>query len=51
MLTLKHHVVALAKAARVLGVPTMVTATAPESMWGPTIPELLTARLIARNLI
>jgi len=51
VLTLKHHVVALAKAARVLGVPTMVTATAPESMWGPTIPELLTARLIARNLI
>jgi len=34
VLTLKHNVVALAKAARVLGVPTIVTATAPESMWG-----------------
>src|SRR5882724_6940261 len=36
---LKHNVVALAKAARVLGVPTIVTATSPE-LWGPTIPEL-----------
>src|SRR5690349_5316874 len=36
---LKHNVVALAKAARVLGVPIIVTATSPE-MWGPTIPEL-----------
>jgi nicotinamidase-related amidase len=44
VLTLKHNVVALAKAAKVLGVPTIVTATAPESMWGPTIPELLTTR-------
>ena len=44
VLTLKHNVVALAKAAKVLGVPTIMTATAPESMWGPTIPELLTAR-------
>jgi len=44
VLTLKHNVVALAKAARVLGVPTIVTATAPDSMWGPNIPELLAAR-------
>src|SRR5260370_25755744 len=44
VLTLKHNVVALAKAAKLLGVPTIVTATAPEGMWGPTIPELLTAR-------
>src|SRR5260370_39538761 len=44
VLTLKHNVVALAKAARVLGVPTIVTATAPDSLWGPNIPELLTAR-------
>jgi nicotinamidase-related amidase len=44
VLTLKHNIVALARAAKVLGVPTIVTATAPESMWGPTIPELLTAR-------
>ena len=39
---LKHNVVALAKAARVLGVPIIVTATSPE-MWGPTIPELTEA--------
>ena len=44
VLTLKHNVVALARAAKVLRVPTIVTATAPESMWGPIIPELLTAR-------
>jgi len=36
---LKHNVIALAKAARVLGVPTIVTATSPE-LWGPTIAEL-----------
>src|SRR5437773_4208191 len=39
---LKHNVVALAKAAQVLGVPTIVTATSPE-MWGPIIPELTEA--------
>lgn len=39
---LTHNVVALAKAARVLGVPTIVTATSPE-MWGPIIPELTEA--------
>ncbi len=39
---LKHNVVALAKAAKVLGVPTIVTATSPE-MWGPVIPELAEA--------
>src|ERR1700751_5245467 len=39
---LKHNVVALAKAGRVLGVPIIVTATSPE-MWGPTIPELTEA--------
>src|SRR6266481_9963508 len=39
---LKHNVVALAKAAKVLGVPLIVTATSPE-MWGPTIPELTEA--------
>ncbi len=44
VLTLKHNVVALAKAAKLLGVPTIVTATAPDGMWGPTIPELLAAR-------
>ncbi|HKA49369.1 MAG TPA: isochorismatase, partial [Candidatus Dormibacteraeota bacterium] len=35
VLTLKHNVVALARAAKVLGVPTIVTATAPEGVWGP----------------
>jgi nicotinamidase-related amidase len=39
---LTHNVVGLARAARVLGVPTIVTATSPE-MWGPTIPELTQA--------
>ena len=39
---LKHNVVALARAARVLGVPIIVTATSPE-MWGPVIPELVEA--------
>jgi nicotinamidase-related amidase len=39
---LKHNVVALAKAAKVLGVPIVLTATSPE-MWGPTIPELTEA--------
>ena len=37
---LKHNVVALAKAARVLKLPLVVTTTAARSMWGPTIPEL-----------
>ena len=39
---LKHNVVALAKAAKVLGMPMVVTATSPE-MWGPIIPELTEA--------
>jgi nicotinamidase-related amidase len=39
---LKHNVAALATAARVLGVPIIVTATSPE-MWGPIIPELTEA--------
>jgi nicotinamidase-related amidase len=51
---LKHNLVALAKAARVLGVPTIVTATSPE-MWGPTIPELTEALhgvpIIARTTV
>src|SRR2546429_8816524 len=37
---LKHNVVGLAKAARVLGVPTVVTSAAADSMWGPLAPEL-----------
>src|SRR5579863_769436 len=39
---LKHNVVALAKAAKVLSVPIILTATSPE-MWGPVIPELTEA--------
>ncbi|MFD4675701.1 isochorismatase family protein [Lentzea sp. NPDC058450] len=38
---LKHNVVGLAKAARALGVPVIHTTTAADSMWGPSIPELL----------
>lgn len=38
---LKHNVVALAKAARALNLPIIVTSTASDSMWGPTIPELI----------
>jgi nicotinamidase-related amidase len=38
---IKHNVVALAKAAKVLGIPTVVTTTARDSMWGPTFPELV----------
>jgi nicotinamidase-related amidase len=40
---LKHNVVALAKAARVLALPIIVTTTARDSMWGPTFPELVDA--------
>jgi nicotinamidase-related amidase len=37
---LKHNVVALAKAAKILGLPIVAVTTARDSMWGPTIPEL-----------
>ncbi|MDD0837001.1 isochorismatase family protein [Curvibacter sp. HBC61] len=40
---LKHNVVALAKAARILGVPVILTGTMTDGMWGPVIPELLAA--------
>jgi nicotinamidase-related amidase len=40
---LKHNVVALAKAAKALSLPIVVTTTARDSMWGPTIPELVEA--------
>ncbi|BBF85486.1 nicotinamidase family protein YcaC [Aquitalea magnusonii] len=52
---LKHNVVALAKAARTLGVPVIVTATMPDGMWGPTMPELMAAlpgvQVISRTMI
>ncbi len=40
---LKHNVVALAKAAKALKLPIVVTTTARDSMWGPTISELVEA--------
>lgn len=40
---LKHNVVALAKAAKALGLPIVATTTARDSMWGPTFPELVDA--------
>jgi nicotinamidase-related amidase len=36
---LKHNVVALAKAAKALKLPIIVTTTARDSMWGPTFPR------------
>lgn len=40
---LKHNVVGLARAARELKLPIVVTTTARDSMWGPTFPELVEA--------
>ncbi|AKU91172.1 isochorismatase family protein [Vulgatibacter incomptus] len=40
---LKHNVVGLAKAARVLKLPIVVTTTARDTLWGPTFPELVEA--------
>ena len=40
---LKHNVVGLATAARLQKLPVIVTTTARDSMWGPTIPELVEA--------
>src|SRR5579862_8853485 len=40
---LKHNVVGLAKAAKALKLPIVVTTTARDSMWGPTFPELVAA--------
>lgn len=40
---LKHNVVALAKAAKALKLPIVVTTTARDSMWGPAFPELVEA--------
>src|SRR5258708_39794967 len=36
---LKHNVVGLAKAARILGIPTIASTTAKDVFWGPTFPE------------
>src|ERR1700741_4404006 len=40
---LKHNVVGLAKAAKALKLPIVMTTTARDSMWGPTFPELVEA--------
>src|SRR6266481_2849619 len=38
---LKHNVVALAKAAQILGLPVVVATTAKDELWVPTVPELV----------
>jgi len=38
---LKHNVVGLAKAAKILGMPTIASTTAKDDLWGPTFPELV----------
>jgi len=53
---LKHNVVGLVKAAKVLGLPILATTTAAESMWGAMIPELLdvlpdAAKVIDRSTV
>ncbi|MFB6960981.1 isochorismatase family protein [Streptomyces sp. NPDC056309] len=48
---LKHNVVALARAATVLGMPLVVTTTAADSMWGPTTPELVQALPAEQKII
>ncbi|WP_261953972.1 isochorismatase family protein [Streptomyces nigrescens] len=48
---LKHNVVALAKAATVLGILLVVTTTSADSMWGPTAPELVEALPAGQEII
>jgi nicotinamidase-related amidase len=38
---LKHNVLGLAKAAKILGIPTIASTTAKDALWGPTFPELV----------
>ena len=38
---LKNNVVGLAKAAKILGMPTIASTTAKDVLWGPTFPELV----------
>ena len=40
---LKHNVVALAKAAKSLGLPIVTTTTSANTLWGPAFPELIEA--------
>ena len=56
LLDLKHNVVGLVQAAKVLGLPVLATTTAAESMWGPMIPEVLdvlpeAAKVIDRSTV
>jgi hypothetical protein len=46
---LKHNVVGLARAAKALKLPIVVTTTARDSMWGPTFPELVGAEWSAKQ--
>ncbi|WP_089105765.1 isochorismatase family protein [Streptomyces hyaluromycini] len=48
---LKHNVVAMARAAAVLGIPVVATTTAADSMWGPTTPELVEALPAGQKII
>ena len=48
---LKHNGVSLAKAAKSLKLPIIVTTTARDSMWGPTFPELVEALLAFQSSI
>lgn len=40
---LKHNVVGLASAARILGIPIVTTTTSADTLWGPAFPELTDA--------
>lgn len=40
---LRHNLVAMVRAARIMGVPVIITAVESNGMWGPTLPELVAA--------
>jgi nicotinamidase-related amidase len=52
---LRRNVVAIAKAAQILGIPVIVTAVGSDGLWGPTLPELTAAlpnvKVIKRSVI
>jgi nicotinamidase-related amidase len=53
--TLKHNVVGLAKAAKVMHIPIIAATTGRDYLWGPLIPELLAVldgtEIIDRNVL
>ena len=53
--TLKHNVVGLAKAAKVMDIPIIAATTGRDYLWGPLIPELLAVldgtEIIDRNVL